>query len=137
LIETAEVGKNVYVEAGAQRLVANKYIPAIFPGEPEKFSFMVSPSKLKNEKFAVSLNADNAVFSTERTPGEPEEPGQSEQNDSGGGGWLFAPAATSGLIKLYTSLKKIRIIYSARIRAFSRRRRNFFVCFAYCLGAPK
>jgi hypothetical protein len=85
--------KNVYVEvvvadAGeekSQKLVANRHIPAIFPGESEKFSFMVSPSKLKNERLTVSLNADNASFSAELDPVNPDPVNPDPDSNSGGG----------------------------------------------------
>jgi hypothetical protein len=85
--------KNVYVEvvvadAGeekSQRLVANRHIPAIFPGESEKFSFMVSPLKLRNERITVSLNADNSSFSTELDSVSPGPVNPAPDSNSGGG----------------------------------------------------
>ena len=55
--------RNVYVHVvdhygtNKQRLVADRYIPALFPGASKNFSFMVSPSNLRNANLQVSLTA--------------------------------------------------------------------------------
>jgi len=68
---------NVYVEltardikGGAQheRLVANRYIPAVFPGAARDFSFLVSPSELKGLRLTVAIRCDEGYISFEKKP---------------------------------------------------------------------
>jgi hypothetical protein len=101
--------KNAYVEivdrsgeAGVQRLVANRHIPAIFPGESAHFSFVASPSKLKDARLYLTLYADNAVFSTAIGRTEP----------SGGG--CDAGFGAAGMIVLLAGLQAARGRKNAR-----------------------
>jgi hypothetical protein len=91
--------KNVHVHivdvsgANTQRLVLDRYIPAIFPGVPTDFSFMVSPSKLENANLLVSIHADNATFTAEIEPEpepEPEHSGGGSGCSAGGGALSLA-----------------------------------------------
>lgn len=68
---------NVYVEVTArdanggttqERLVANRYIPAVFPGAARDFSFLVSPSKLKGLRLAVAIRCDEGYISFDKKP---------------------------------------------------------------------
>jgi len=83
--------KNVHVEVvdrsgpDMHLLVANRYIPALFPEEASEFSFIVWPSKLKSMNLVVTLYADNAIFSTEIEPKPKPEPTPSPSGGGGGG----------------------------------------------------
>ncbi|MDR1515189.1 MAG: hypothetical protein LBS45_05800 [Synergistaceae bacterium] len=117
---TAAADSVIAGEKSARRFVANRYIPAIFPGEPENFSFMVSSSKPKYEGLAVVLHADNGVFSAEinqqeeQEEEEEEEQEQEEQQDqrehSGGGGCNagFGAMALAALICAAPLCKKTK-----------------------------
>ncbi len=68
---------NVYVEVTArdtkngttqERLVANRYIPAVFPGAARDFSFIVSPSKLEGLRLTVAIRCDEGYISFEKKP---------------------------------------------------------------------
>ena len=68
---------NVYVEVTArnikdraqhERLVANRYIPAVFPGAARDFSFLVSPSELKGLRLSVAVRCDEGYISFEKKP---------------------------------------------------------------------
>lgn len=91
---------NVYVEivdhpdgtgeGHVQRLIANRHVPAIFPGKQEHFSFLASPSNIRNTHLTVSLFADNATLTTEVTPDR-------QEGDGSGGG---CHAGATGMIVL-------------------------------------
>ncbi|MDR1579395.1 MAG: VCBS repeat-containing protein, partial [Synergistaceae bacterium] len=98
---TADAGSTAG-EKSARRLVANRYIPAIFPGEPENFSFMVSPSNPRYEGLAVVLHTDNGTFSTEI---EPEE---LVQDGGGGCDAGFGAMALAALLCAALLCKKIK-----------------------------
>lgn len=95
---------NVYVEVTArdakdgtahERLVANRYIPAVFPGAASDFSFIVSPSKLKGHRLAVAIRCDEGYISFEKKP--------SGGSGGGGGGCNTGWGAAALLLALRSS----------------------------------
>jgi hypothetical protein len=104
--------KNVYVEivgdhpdeAGVQRLVANRYIPAIFPLEQTHFSFIASPSQMREADLRLTLSAHNAVFPTEIDREEQDLPKQSGDSDVG----CDSGFGAAGIIVLLAGLRITR-----------------------------
>ena len=90
---------NVYVEVTArdikggvqhERLVANRYIPVVFPGAARDFSFIVSPSKLEGLRLTVAIRCDEGYISFEKKP----------SGGSGGGGCNTGWGAAALLLAL-------------------------------------